>query len=113
MELYIDGTFVWNGRAHVSVVGKRTGRSMIAAYRQALQLISEANIDGFRDKYEGGADCATWTTDQQTVAISVRTASIEKTINHYLGCQGFSRENDLLQLEVGLENAMRIRDFVR
>jgi hypothetical protein len=83
------------------------------AYRRALQLTSEARIEEFRGKYEGGADCATWTTDQQTVVISVRNSSGAKTITHYLGCEGFSRQEDLLQLESGLERAMHVQDFIQ
>lgn len=113
MELYSDGRYVWNGRAHISVEGTQRGRLNVEAYRQALRLISRADIESFHDKYEAGPDCATWTTDQQTVAIRIRNGSKVKTIVHYLGCQGFPRQDDLRRLENGLEEAMHIRDFVQ
>jgi hypothetical protein len=83
------------------------------AYRLALQLTSEARFEEFRGNYEGGADCATWTTDQQIVVISLRNSSGMKTVTHYLGCEGFSRQEDLLQLEDALERAMSIGKFTR
>ena len=113
MELYSDGRYVWNGRSHVSVAGTRRGRMTADAYRLALHLTSEARIEEFRDNYEGGADCATWTTDQQTVVIGLRNSSGTKTITHYLGCEGFSRQENLLQLESALERAMNIGKFTR
>lgn len=113
MELYSDGRYVWNGRAHVSVVGTRRGNLTTDAYRQALQLVAESAFESFKDSYEEGQDCSTWTTDQQTVVVSVRNGLKGKTVRHYLGCEGFSKQDDLIRLENGLERLMHIRAFVR
>jgi len=113
MELYRDGRYVWNGRAHVSAIGTRNGGRTSDAYRQAMHLVAAADFESFKDNYETGPDCSTWTTDQQTVVVSVRNGSTGKTVRHYLGCEGFPRQDDLLHLENELEKVMHINDFVR
>ena len=75
MRLYSDGSYEWKGVARVASSGTRRGRFDVEAYRQAKPLISDADIGRFRDKYEGGSDCTTWTTDQQTVVIGIMDGS--------------------------------------
>ena len=113
MRLYRDGSYEWTGVAHVARSGTRRGRLDVEAYRQAKRLILEADIGQFRDEYEGGSDCTTWTTDQQTVVISIVEGSQEKTIVHYLGCEGFARQDELRRLESELEKALKATDFIR
>ena len=113
MRLYSDGSYEWKGVAHVASSGTRRGRFDVETYRQAKRLISDADIGQFRDKYEGGPDCTTWTTDQQTVVIGIMDGSQEKTIVHYLGCEGFARQDELRRLESELEKALKVTDFIR
>lgn len=114
MRLYSDGSYEWTGVAHVTRSGTRRGRFDVEVYRQAKRLISNADIGQFRDKYESGPDCTTWTTDQQTVVIGIEDGAREiKMIVHYLGCEGFAREDELRRFESELEKGLKATDFIR
>ncbi len=113
IELFSDGRYKWEGRAYVSANGARRGTLGVKTYREAAELLSDSHFQDFRDKYEGAADCETWVTDQQTIVIAVKERSSSKPVTHYLGCQGFERENALLQLEGKLVTILRIEELSR
>ena len=107
--LYSDGRYVWDGRAHVSVKGVVRGSMDPKVYATAMQLLRDAQYQEFT----GDLVCEIWATDNPTVKIVVTDASGQQTISHYMGCQGFSRQEDLTKLEDNLDKVFRTRRFIR
>src|SRR5262249_25383187 len=89
--VYSDGRYVWEGRAHVRVIGTVRGRFGASTYAAAMRLLREARYQEFT----GSLERKIVSTDNPTVAIVVADASSQQTITDYVGCSGFPREEDL------------------
>lgn len=109
--LFQDGRYVWEGHKYVSVRGTVRGSMSAAAYARAMQLLRDARYMEFKDRYGAGQECPILATDSPNVEIVVSDAANSKTISHYTGCDGFSRQKDLLQLEDNLDKVFRTRRF--
>lgn len=105
--LYSDGSYVWEGRAYVSVTGIVRGSMTPKAYATAMRLLNAARYQEFTGRLE----CKTLVTDNPTVEIVVADDSVRQTINHYIGCRGFPRQGDLTELEDDLDKVFRTRRF--
>lgn len=111
--LYSDGRYVWQGREYVSDLGTVRGWRDARTYAAAMKLLSDARYLEFKDSYVSDSECEVWATDNPTVTIVVENASSQKKITHYLGCQGFAREDALTQLEGNMDKVLRTREFIR
>jgi hypothetical protein len=111
--LYSDGRYVWEGRAHVAILGTVRGSMGARTYATAMQLLGDARYLEFKDSYGSDSECQVWATDSATIEIVVKDASGPKTISHYGGCQGFARQEVLTQLEDNMDKVLRTREFIR
>jgi hypothetical protein len=109
--MYSNGEYVWQGRAHVSVVGIRRGWMGARKFAKAMQLLIDSGYLDFKDSYQSGAECEVITTDNPTVVIVVADPVHPKTITHYRGCSGFARQEVLTELEDNLDAVFETRKF--
>lgn len=114
--LYSDGRYVWQGREHVAVVGTARGWMDPSAYTAAMQRLKAARYLEFKDGYpleDNDKNCEIMATDNPSVRVVVATASRPKTIYHYLGCEGFARQQTLIQLENSLDEVFQTARFIK
>jgi hypothetical protein len=110
--MYSNGEYVWQGRAHVSVVGVRRGWMGARTFAKAMQLLTDSGYLDFKDSYQsGGGECEIFATDNPTVVIVVADPVHPKRITHYLGCTGFARQEVLTELEDNLDAVFETRKF--
>ena len=109
--MYSNGQYVWQGRAHVSVVGTVRGRMDVRAFATAMRLLIDSGYLDFKDSYRSGEECEVIATDNPTVSIVVVDPVHPKTISHYRGCRGFARQDVLTELEDNLDTVFKTRRF--
>jgi hypothetical protein len=109
--MYSNGEYVWQGRAHVSVVGVVRGRMGARTFAKAMQLLVDSGYLNFNDSYQSRAECEVIATDNPTVVIVVSNTVRPKTITHYRGCRGFARQEVLTELEDNLDAVFETRKF--
>ena len=109
--MYSNGEYVWQGRAHVSVVGVVRGWIGAKTFAKAMQLLIDSRYLDFKDSYESGEECEIIETDSPTVVLVVAGTGHPKTITHPLGCVGFDRQEVLTELENNLDAVFETRKF--
>ncbi len=109
--MYSNGQYVWQGRAHVAVVGTVRGSMDARTFATAMRLLVDSRYLDFKDSYQSGEECEVIATDNPTVSIVVTDAVHPKTISHYRGCRGFDRQDVLTELEDKLDTVFRTRRF--
>jgi hypothetical protein len=109
--MYSNGQYVWQGRAHVSVVGTVRGSMDARTFATAMRLLMDSGYLDFKDSYQSGEECEVIATDNPTVAIVVADPVHPKTISHYRGCRGFARQEVLTELEDNLDTVFKTRRF--
>ena len=112
MTVYSDGAYVWEGRKYVSVTGTRRGFIERKRFEDAMRLLNDARYLEFKDTYSGGNECSIWATDNPSAIVEVVSPTESKRIDHYLGCEGFDRRDELLRVERQLDEIFGTRRFI-
>ena len=87
LTIYGDGFVVYEGFAHVGVVGLKTAQLSLEQVRQIDAAFAQADYFALRDVYRSEADgCPSTATDLETVFTSVKSGDRFKRIEHFHGC---------------------------
>jgi hypothetical protein len=105
VEIYSDGSVIVQNRGG-SLETKKAAveKSRLDGLSAEFDRAGFLNLSG---RYVEGDNCKTIITHEQTVTIFYYGGGANKTIYHYLGCQGTDETEGLRQLEKGLEDFIR------
>jgi hypothetical protein len=113
ITLFPDGVYFWFGEMHVNMEGYIRGNIKPESFQKAKQALEEARYLEFKERYFIKEDgCKEVWSDNPGVTIRVQTASFVKVIQHYHGCRGFSREDELVHLEDLLDKILKTESLV-
>jgi hypothetical protein len=109
-----DGEMVWEGKEYVKRKGTIKSRGKAQLFERALSLLESAQFRDFATRYQRVErdGCKRWVTDSPSVIIHVKTRTYEHRVSHYLGCQEFERESELLNLEKALDELLSTKQWI-
>jgi hypothetical protein len=110
VEIYTNGSVILqslesNINVKKAVVEKSRLDELVAAFENA-------NFQNLSDRYVEGDNCKTIITHEQTVSIFFHSGGANKTVAHYLGCQGTDETKRLEMLEKQLEDFVRTENLL-
>lgn len=114
LMLFADGTLIFNGQENVQAKGIRKLFVPKSIFTAAIGLINEYKFYNFKDAYfskEIGG-CADELTDQPSKTIQVQYNNKIKVVVHDLGCKGFYREQNLIDLESKLYELLKVNQLL-
>ena len=89
-----DGTLSYRGTEHVKTRGERVGAIAQKSFSQIEAAVAQVKFLSFKDSYVSKEDgCTEVWTDQPSVKITLQLISGEKSVFHYMGCQGLAETN--------------------
>jgi len=112
--IFSDGVVVYNGEANVEKSGVHKFKFSPDIFTRLIQVLDEANFNAFQKQYGWGEEnnCKSIRTDNPSISIKFQYAGTIKSIDHYLGCRGFPREQELKQLEKKIEEIIGIKQYI-
>ena len=114
MTLFASGDYIWEGRKYVSRLGVHRGQLPPETFSRALKQLEAARYKQFNDYYIHGQSqgCREDWTDSPSVQLLVQLPGSTKRIHHYLGCRGFAREAELVELENQLDKLLSVEGWI-
>jgi hypothetical protein len=95
------GRVTYLGQEFVETIGEAKTTISEADVARLVAAFQQARFSEFEDAYNASTEdlCTTFATDMPSVVIALKMDGTTKTVNHYTGCQGFPREQELIALE--------------
>lgn len=115
VTVFSDGTAIFIGKSNVDSIGVYKLPSDPDLFQKIVDLANQYDFNSFRDEYGWSREenvCKSLRTDNPSTTLSLQFAGKIKSINHYHGCRGFEREQELKQLERKLDELLRINAYI-
>ena len=117
VTVFENGTIIFNGKNHVQKKGLYKINDSSGLFNNILQILDEHYLNDFRDSYVGGSTegkvCKEQWSDHPTTTLSLQLNGKIKTIEHYHGCKGFEREDELKDIEKQVEKVLDLEAYIR
>jgi hypothetical protein len=110
-----DGKVVYQGKEFVETIGEAKSTISEADLARLLNAFEGAKFSEFEAAYNASTEnlCVTFATDMPSVVIALKKDGTTKTVNHYLGCQGFPREQELIALEDLMDEVVNTEQWIK
>lgn len=98
---FSDGSYVFEGERHTSVLGMRHGNIGTEYFDQLVAVMKKYKFHGFSDHYGWGNRevCEELRTDYPFITTRHQKKEESFEVHHYTGCIGFERESELEEIE--------------
>lgn len=108
-----NGTVSFQGISNVEHKGNASGRITPAAVKQLLAYARKIGFFGMKARYLTQADgCVVLDEGMSSAVVTINLGKQQKTIRHYLGCQGLKEAEQLDRLENYIDNTVDSRRWV-
>lgn len=97
-----DGAVVWDGRANVDSMGRKSARLDADHVTALVRLFDDAQFFTLDDRYvNGGQNCKPYASDAPVIITSITTSARAKTVERDAGC--FSTPQRVADLEAKID----------
>ena len=113
--LFADGTFIFDGEEYVRSPGVFKENRDPMLFEQLIALTKDYDIYEFETDYNGASEkgiCESIITDQPRTRMTFQYQGRIKVIDHYEGCLGFDREEQLYELESAVFDLFKLDEFM-
>lgn len=102
-----------NGKVIAQPLGTKNSRINQEQLQQIIAEFEKINFLSLKDAYDKqGADCPTYSTDSPSAITSIKTGSTNKTVKHYLGCEGKPTLRNLTALEEKIDEIVNTKQWI-